>query len=64
MSANFGIPVNVVGGPVLNTLGIDIEFTLTPGDQASITSNFAIIPAPGGLLVLAVGTLGLRRRRR
>ena len=64
-NGNFGIPTQLPGGALTATIGIDINFTLTAGDQASITSNFAvIIPGPGGLLVLALGTLGLRRRRR
>ncbi|MHC4217648.1 MAG: hypothetical protein ACYSU7_04245 [Planctomycetota bacterium] len=64
-SGNFGIPNPVAGGPINNTLGIDINFSLTPSDQASITSvvNAVPIPGPGVLAVLAAG-LVIRRRRR
>ncbi len=64
-SGNFGIPFPVVGPPVLNSIGIEINFSLTQFDQASITSVFNVVPAPGVVGLLAVGALlGVRRRRR
>jgi hypothetical protein len=65
-SGNFGIPDPIDGGPIANSIGIDINFSLTTLDQASITSvvNAVIIPGPGGLVLLAVAGLVARRRRR
>ena len=61
---DFGIP-NPIAGPALNnTVAIELRFTLTPSDQASITSVFNIVPGPGGLLVMAMGMVMVRRRRR
>ena len=40
------------------------DFTLSPGDLASGTGVFTVIPAPAGLAVLGVAGLGLARRRR
>jgi len=60
-NANFG----PVGGPAaLNSIGIEINFSLSQLDQASITSVFHVIPAPGVIGLLAVGAVGVRRRRR
>ena len=63
-SDNFGIPFPAVGPPVLNSVGIEINFSLTQLDQASITSVFSVTPAPGVVGLLAIGALGVRRRRR
>lgn len=65
-SANFGIPNPISGGPINNAIGIDINFSLTPSDQASITSvlNAVPVPGPGGLALLAAAGLVIRRRRR
>jgi hypothetical protein len=64
--ANFGIPVPISGPLVSTSIGIDINFSLTSLDQASITSVFNVvpIPGPGGLLVFAAAGLVTRRRRR
>ena len=64
--ANFGFP-DAIGGPsITDSIGIDINFNITSLDQASFTSVFSAvpIPAPGGLAVLGLAALGLRRRRR
>ena len=63
-SDNFGSPVLVPGPPVLQSIGIEINFSLTQFDQTSITSLFFVIPAPGVIGLLAIGALGTRRRRR
>lgn len=63
-SGNFGAPFLIPGPPVLSDIGIQINFSLTQSDQASITSVFNVIPAPGVIGLLAVGALGVRRRRR
>lgn len=56
--------LNEVGPAVLNTIGIRNSFMLTPGDNASFTSTFIIVPAPAGIAAAGlVGLVGLRRRR-
>lgn len=56
--------LNEVGPAVLNTIGIRNAFMLTPGDNASFTSTFIIVPTPAGIAVAGlVGLVGLRRRR-
>lgn len=65
---SFGLPGLTQPGPAVNTsIGIQLTFTLTPGDSASFTSRFEVVPEPmtalmlgGGLVGLAV--LGSRRR--
>ena len=65
-TSNFGIPTPIDGPPLTTSIGIDINFSLTTLDQASITSAFFAepIPGPGGLVVLAAAGLVMRRRRR
>jgi len=63
-SGNFGAPFMVAGPSVLQSIGIEINFSLTQNDQASITSVFFVIPAPGVLGLLAIGGLVIGRRRR
>ncbi len=62
--ATFGLPVPIATS-VDSSIGIMLNFELTPGDTASFTSIFEVfIPAPSGLPVLAaIGLLGGRRRR-
>lgn len=57
--------IGEVGPVALSTIGIRNAFMLTPGDNASFTSTFVVIPTPAsagmaGLLAVA----GLVRRRR
>lgn len=66
-SDNFGTPIPGAPAPaVLGSIGIKTEFSLTSLDQATLTSSFqvTVIPAPGGLALLAVGLLSGRGRRR
>ncbi len=63
-SGNFGAPFLIPGPAVLSSIGIQISFSLTQNDQASITSVFNVVPAPGVIGLLALGALGTRRRRR
>ena len=64
---SFGDPIPSQSAGAINTsIGIWITFELTPGDSMSWTSVFAAdIPAPGSgaALIVAAGTLGMRRRR-
>lgn len=66
--ADFGIPVRE-SSPVATTtdIGIELRFTLSPGDSASFTSVFDVVavPEPGtaGLVGLGLLLLAVRRRR-
>ncbi len=60
-SQNFG---PLPGPPVLDSIGIEINLSLTQLDQARIGSVFIVTPAPGVVGLLAIGALGTRRRRR
>lgn len=57
--------VNEPGGSgVLATVGISNFFRLSPGDDATMVSTFAVVPTPGTISLLAVaGLAGVRRRR-
>jgi hypothetical protein len=70
-SATFGAPIPSLAGPVALTHGVSLQlaFTLTPGDTATVVSNFVlegqIIPEPASLVLGAVGVwvlVGWRRR--
>jgi len=65
-NSNFGLPGGIAAGAVASSIGIDINFSLTSLDQASITSVFNVVPVPGpgGLVVFAAAGLVMRRRRR
>ncbi|MEC9374250.1 MAG: hypothetical protein VYC34_10420 [Planctomycetota bacterium] len=63
------MPIPSAAGPAANTsIGIELRFTLTPGDQASFTSSFVLeIPSPGALALMglaATALFGPRPRRR
>lgn len=60
-SADFGIPVPIAGPAALTSIGIRIQFDLSPGDSAGVTSVFNIvaIPEPVSGALLASGLLGL-----
>lgn len=65
-SLSFGSPIPSLPGPgpVTTSIGIRLEFKLTPGDQASITSNHVVVPEPhtAGLMALGLGFLAKKRR--
>lgn len=70
-NATFGTPIPSLPGPVAvtNWLAIQLAFTLTPGDTATVVSNFVlegqIIPEPASLTLvgLGAGILLIRRRK-
>jgi hypothetical protein len=63
--ATFGSPVPFVGPAVSTSIGIRLDFTLTPFDRATFTSNHFVIPEPhtGALMALGLAVLAARRRR-
>jgi hypothetical protein len=65
-SASFGPSVNFT--PVNSDIGIQLRFSLTPGDTASILSRFDVVavPEPTSLILFGgalAGIAGYRRRR-
>lgn len=59
------VPFGPQAGPALvGQIGIRNSFELTPGDNASFTSTFNIIPAPSGIAALGMLGLAVARRRR
>ncbi len=60
-AADFGMPIpSQVGPPALTSIGLRLEFVLSPGDVASFTSVFVVEPVPEpSTIFLAVSGLGL-----
>lgn len=55
--ASFG--PSSVGIAATSSIGITVRFTLSPGDIASYTSVFTLIPEPTTLVLLATGLAGM-----
>jgi hypothetical protein len=57
-SASFGPSLGAV--PVTSNIGIQLRFSLTAGDTASILSRFDVvdIPEPASVVLVAVGLAG------
>jgi PEP-CTERM motif len=65
---DFGSPIpSLLSGPATGTIGIQLHFTLTPGDTAVLSSSFVVDPVPEPASLAAIGLAGaallLRRRR-
>jgi hypothetical protein len=55
-SDDFGLPALDQPAPAVNTsIGIQLTFTLTPGDSASFTGRFEVIPVPEPMRALLAG---------
>jgi len=53
---SFGLPGLTQPGPAVSTsIGIQLTFTLTPGDSASFTSRFEVVPVPEPVTALMLG---------
>ncbi len=65
-ASDFGLPGPTEPGPAaLNSIGIQLEFELSPGDSVAISSFFQVeIPSPGSASLLGVSALFAARRRR
>lgn len=64
---SFGTPIPSQPGPaVASTIGLTLEFTLTPGDSASFTSVFVVepVPEPGTFGLVSIGIVGIAALRR
>lgn len=59
---NFG-PLAGPGVALITSIGIDHTFTLSPGDRATVNSNYRIVPEPATLSLFVIGTVVMLRRR-
>ncbi len=67
-SATFGPTASII--PVNSNIGIQLRFSLTPGDTAAILSRFDVVPEPMSVALMGVGLLlvtgiavGLNRKK-
>jgi hypothetical protein len=67
-SDNSALPQLAAGPGVATTIGIQLKFTLSPFDQAAITSRFeiinAVVPEPAAATLLGIGLVALALARR
>lgn len=58
-------PKSGMFGPVTESIGIQLAFSLSPDATGGPTGGFTLVPAPGAIVVLAAGMfIGVPRRRR
>jgi MYXO-CTERM domain-containing protein len=60
MADNTGGWLEIPGA--VSSMQVEYSFVLSAGDQASGSSNYAIVPEPAGLALLVVGAALVRRR--
>ncbi|HBZ71771.1 MAG TPA: hypothetical protein DEP35_19410 [Deltaproteobacteria bacterium] len=58
-NASFGTPTPISGPGVTSSIGITIQFTLTQGASAGVTSVFNVVPEPTSLALVGAGILAL-----
>lgn len=58
-NTSFGIPTPISGGAANTSIGITIQFTLSPGASAGVTSVFNVVPEPATVALVGVGILAL-----
>ena len=64
-TSDSGVPVATAIGPgTATSIGVRLQFDLSPFDSAGLTSRFEIVPEPGTGLLVGLGLLGLAARRR
>ena len=62
--ANWGPQAATVALAFGDVFGINHDFSLTAGDQATVNSDFNIVPEPATMMLLVLGGVSLIRRRR
>jgi hypothetical protein len=65
LEQTFGSPIpSLPGPPVATTIGIQIDFLLTPFDRVRFETGLDVVPEPGTGLLVIVGLLGFAGWRR
>lgn len=62
--ANWGPQAATVPLNLGDVFGINHDFSLTAGDQATVNSDFNIVPEPATMSLLVIGGIAMLRRRR
>ena len=58
-----GLPPSLPSGAVLNTIGIEFNFSLTPQTGVGLTGYFEVIPEPATLAIMGLGGLAIIWRK-
>lgn len=61
-NAGFGF-IPGPGVALITSIGIDHTFTLSPGDRATVNSNYIIVPEPATMSLFVIGSLMILRRK-
>jgi hypothetical protein len=55
---------DIYGAGVVSNIAIQIEFSLSPGDSATVLSRFEVIPEPASLILIGLSTSAVMISRR